>query len=45
MQFMDDMKLEEKSTIGILDPTCVNQAIHTINLRKDLEMYKDMINK
>jgi hypothetical protein len=42
MQFMDNVKLEGRSTIGILDPTRVNQASHTINLRKDSEMYKDM---
>jgi hypothetical protein len=39
---MGGVKLGEKSTIGILDPTCVNKASHTVNLRKDLEMYKDM---
>jgi hypothetical protein len=39
---MDNVKLEGKSTIGILDPTRVNQASHTVNLRKELEMYKDM---
>jgi hypothetical protein len=41
MQFMDNVKLEGRSTIGILDPTRVNQASHTVNLRKDSEMYKD----
>jgi hypothetical protein len=41
MQFMDNVKLEGRSTIGILDLTPVNQASHTINLRKDSEMYKD----
>jgi hypothetical protein len=45
MQFMDNVKLEGRSTIGILDPTCVNQASHTVNLRKDSEMYKDMTMK
>jgi hypothetical protein len=45
MQFMDNVKLEGRSTIGILDPTCVNQASHTANLRKDSEMYKDMTMK
>jgi hypothetical protein len=39
---MDNVKLEGRSTIGILDSTHVNQASHTVNLRKDLEMYKDM---
>jgi hypothetical protein len=28
--------------IGILDPTRVNQASNTINLRKESEMYKDI---
>jgi hypothetical protein len=42
MQFMDNVKLEGRSTIEILDPTHVNQASHTINLRKESEMYKDM---
>jgi hypothetical protein len=31
--------------IEILDPTHVNQASHTVNLRKDSEMYKDMTMK
>jgi hypothetical protein len=31
--------------IEILDPTRVNQASHTINLRNDSEMYKDMTMK
>jgi hypothetical protein len=42
MQFMDNVKLEGRSMIGILDPTHVNQASHTVNLRKESEMYKDM---
>jgi hypothetical protein len=42
---MDGVKLGDKSTIGILDLTRVNQASHTVNLRKDSEMYKDMTNK
>jgi hypothetical protein len=42
---MDNGKLEGGSMIGILDPTCVIEASHTINLRKDLEMYKDMTMK
>jgi hypothetical protein len=33
------------SMIKILDPTHVNQASHTINLRKDSKMYKDMTKK
>jgi hypothetical protein len=45
MQFMDNVKLGDKSMIRILDPTCVNQASHTVNLRKESEMYKDMIMK
>jgi hypothetical protein len=45
MQFMDNVKLGDKSTIGILDLTHVNQASHTINLRKESEMYKDMTKK
>jgi hypothetical protein len=42
MQFMDNVKLEGRSTIGILDPTCVSQASHIVTLRKQSEMYKDM---
>jgi hypothetical protein len=45
MQFRDNVKLEGRSMIGILDLTRVNQASHTINLRKDSEMYKDMTMK
>jgi hypothetical protein len=45
MQFMDNVKLGDKSTIGILDPTRVNQASHIVNLRKKSEMYKDMTMK
>jgi hypothetical protein len=43
--FMDNVKLEGTSMIEILDPTHVNQASHTVNLRKDSEMYKDMTMK
>jgi hypothetical protein len=39
---MDNVKLGDKSTIRILDPTHVNQASHTVNLRKESDMYKDM---
>jgi hypothetical protein len=39
---MDNVKLEDKSKIRILDPTRVNQESHTVNLRKESEMYKDM---
>jgi hypothetical protein len=42
MQFMDNVKLEGRSMIRILDVTRVNQASHTVNLRKESEMYKDM---
>jgi hypothetical protein len=39
---MDNVKLEGRSMIGILDSTRVNQASHTVNIRKESEMYKDM---
>jgi hypothetical protein len=39
---MDSDKLGDKSTIGILDPTRVNQASHTITLNKNSEMYRNM---
>jgi AraC-like DNA-binding protein len=39
---MDSDKLGDKSTIGILDPICVNQASHTITLNKNSEMYRNM---
>jgi hypothetical protein len=42
---MDNVKLKGKSTIEILDLTCVNQTSHTVDMRKDLEMYKDMTMK
>jgi hypothetical protein len=45
MQFMDNVKLEARSMIRILDSTRVNQASHTINSRKDSEMYKYMVMK
>jgi hypothetical protein len=45
MQFMDNMKLGDKSKIKIIDLTRVNQANHTVNLRKESEMYKDMTMK
>jgi hypothetical protein len=38
---MDSEKLGDKSTIGILDPTRVNQASYTITLNKDSEMYSE----
>jgi hypothetical protein len=39
---MDSLKLGDKSTIGSLDPTHVNQASYTITLNKDSEMYRNM---
>jgi hypothetical protein len=42
MQSMDSDKLRDKSTIGILDLTYVNQASHTITLNKNSEMYRNM---
>jgi predicted nucleotidyltransferase len=39
---MDSDKLGDKSMIGILDPTCVNQASHTVTLNKNSEMYRNM---
>jgi hypothetical protein len=39
---MDSDKLGDKSTIGILDPTHVNQESHTIILNKNSEMYRNM---
>jgi hypothetical protein len=45
MQFMDNMRLECRSTIGILDSTRVSQASHTNTLRKELEMHTDMTMK
>jgi hypothetical protein len=42
MQFMDTVKLEGRSMIGILDLARVSQASHTVTLRKQSKMYKDM---
>jgi hypothetical protein len=42
MQFMDSEKLGDKSMIGILDPTYVNQASYTISLNKNSEMCRNM---
>jgi hypothetical protein len=42
MQSMDSDKLGDKSIIGILDPTRVNQASHTVTLNKNSEMYRNM---
>jgi hypothetical protein len=36
---MDSDKLEDKSTIRILDPTRVNQSSHIVTLNKNSEMY------
>jgi hypothetical protein len=38
---MDSDKLGDNSTIMILDPTCVNQASHTVTLNKNSEMYRN----
>jgi hypothetical protein len=42
MQSMDSEKLGDKSTIGILDPTCVNQASYIVTLKKNYEMYRNL---
>jgi hypothetical protein len=42
MQSMDSKKLGDKSTIGILDPTHVNQASYTFTLNKNFDMYRNM---
>jgi hypothetical protein len=42
---MDSVKLGDQGTVGILDPTRVNQASYTISLNKNSEMYKDMSQK
>jgi predicted nucleotidyltransferase len=39
---MDSDKLGDKSTIGILNPTRVSQASHTVILNKNSEMYRNM---
>jgi hypothetical protein len=39
---MDSEKLGNKSTIGILDLTRVNQARCTVTLNKNSEMYRNM---
>jgi hypothetical protein len=39
---MDNEKLGDKSTIGILDPIRVNQASYTVTLNKNSEMYMNM---
>jgi hypothetical protein len=39
---VDSVKLDGRSTIGILDPTRVSQTSHNIILKKESEMYKDM---
>jgi hypothetical protein len=39
---MDNEKLEDKSTIEILDPTHVNQASYNVTLNRDSKMYRNM---
>jgi hypothetical protein len=39
---LDYVKLDGKSTIRILDLTCVSQTSHNVILKKESEMYKDM---
>jgi hypothetical protein len=39
---MDSVKLDDRSTIGILDLTRVRQTSHNVILKKESEMYKDM---
>jgi spore coat protein U-like protein len=39
---MDSDKLGDKSTIRILDLTCVNQESYTVTLNKNSEMYRNM---
>jgi hypothetical protein len=45
MQFMDNVKLGDQGTVGILDPTRINQASYTVSLNKNSEMYKDISQK
>jgi hypothetical protein len=45
MQFMDSVKLGDQGTVGILDPTRINQASYTVSLNRNSEMYKDMSQK
>jgi hypothetical protein len=42
---MDSVKLGVQGTVGILDPTRVNQASYNVSLNKNSEMYKDMSQK
>jgi hypothetical protein len=42
MQFMDNVKLDSRSTIGILHLTHVSQTSHNVMLKKESKMYKDM---
>jgi hypothetical protein len=39
---MDNEKLGDKSTIEILDPSCVIQVSYTVTLNKNSEMYRNM---
>jgi hypothetical protein len=45
MQFMDNVKLGDQGTVGILDLTCVNQASYTVILNKNSKMYKGISQK
>jgi hypothetical protein len=40
---MDSGKLAGRGTIRILDPTRVSRTSHNVILKKESEMYKDMI--
>jgi hypothetical protein len=42
---MDNVKLGDQGTVGILNPTRVNQVSYTVILNKNFEMYKDMSQK
>jgi hypothetical protein len=42
---MDNVKMEGRRIIRILDPKHASQASHTITLRNESEMYKDMTMK
>jgi hypothetical protein len=45
MQFKDNVTIEGRSIIRILEPKCVSQASHTVTLRNESDMYKDMTMK
>jgi hypothetical protein len=42
---MNNVKLGDQGTVGILDPIRVNQVSYTVSLNKNSEMYKDMSRK